>query len=878
MGLGDEPEVLEAKALKKKLVKQNKAAETMEEATKNRDRDALKALLAEAESLGLAKRFAKQVKAATAVVDLMDLEDQLCKALDAAFAANDDEAFEEAAKKAEDAGCAPHVGELAETHRATQRNRRAIISKIGEALEAEEQDKDLIQALIDEAAAAGIESNSKVQQAQQVLEREKKTKDTRKALKKAMKAMDDKALAEALEQAIALGMKGEEVTKAQDQQKRLEEERELASGVKAALKSLSVKSDSKAGVQKADLKPLMKAIEEARENGLAEDSPFLQEALKAKERLDNVLKVQKDLQDALDAESMRKMKKALDAAEDLELGNSPLAKKVKSKVREMEKAKSKQAMEDDGGGEGEAVPSLDDEEMKRLRAEKERKASAAKYNFTRYSKIRTPDDFASGIFLNKKKTKANQLRWQASSIPTSVLDYSSKELVKVAKQIHKDILGYTGDKSMSFPPTLAVDILQKGLEFPELVDEIYIQLCKHLTHNPRPEGAVRAWQLMCMCVGTFPPSRDFEFFLTNFILEFKAGAGAVGNYARYSLRRLEGIINSGPSGFVPSVDEIGAYKERPPILATISLVDGTSLTEDLPITPDLNVAKVLDICNHFMDLQDDRMQYFGIFVEDIEDEGAPAIDPLSDDAPPYAGLPKTPRPLQNENFMGDVVTIKVRHNQAFRFVYKRKLFIKNLDGPSEDPMFERLTFLQAQDSVLKGDVPIDSEDEAAEMAALAMATEFAADFEESADYLVEMQVQDFVPATWREMNEPEAWAEKVVARSQAGAMTDAEPTELQARYVAAIKDHPLYGTCFFHVRRHKFPAQFADYPAHVLIALNSEGLHFLNEARETLSSFGYADIYRWGGSSTQFNVRWGPPNARGRAASAPALPGTPPPP
>ncbi len=67
---------------------------------------------------------------------------------------------------------------------------------------------------------------------------------------------------------------------------------------------------------------------------------------------------------------------------------------------------------------------------------------------------------------------------------------------------------------------------------------------------------------------------------------------AIGNYARYSLRRLEGILNSGPSGFVPSVDEIQAYKERPPILATIELVDGTPLTEDLPITPDLNVSKV----------------------------------------------------------------------------------------------------------------------------------------------------------------------------------------------------------------------------------------------------------------------------------------------
>jgi hypothetical protein len=29
--------------------------------------------------------------------------------------------------------------------------------------------------------------------------------------------------------------------------------------------------------------------------------------------------------------------------------------------------------------------------------------------------------------------------------------------------------------------------------------------------------------------------------------------------------------------------------------------------------------------------------------------------------------------------------------------------------------------------------------------------------------------------------------------------------------------------------------------------------------RETLASFGYADIYRWGGSSTQFNIIiWNP--------------------
>ena len=36
---------------------------------------------------------------------------------------------------------------------------------------------------------------------------------------------------------------------------------------------------------------------------------------------------------------------------------------------------------------------------------------------------------------------------------------------------------------------------------------------------------------------------------------------------------------------------------------------------------------------------------------------------------------------------------------------------------------------------------------------------------------------------------------------------------------------------------------------------NSDGLHFVAvEGREILRSFGYADIYRWGGSSRQFSL------------------------
>jgi len=124
---------------------------------------------------------------------------------------------------------------------------------------------------------------------------------------------------------------------------------------------------------------------------------------------------------------------------------------------------------------------------------------------------------------------------------------------------------------------------------------------------------------LCMCVGTFPPSYEFENYLLHYILEKRdRGRGSVVDYARYCLRTLEAILSNGDgSGFVPSVEEILAYKDRPPILATIYLVDGNVITEDLPITPDLNVGKVLEMCTGWLDLRDPRVNTLGMFVYDM---------------------------------------------------------------------------------------------------------------------------------------------------------------------------------------------------------------------------------------------------------------------
>lgn len=52
----------------------------------------------------------------------------------------------------------------------------------------------------------------------------------------------------------------------------------------------------------------------------------------------------------------------------------------------------------------------------------------------------------------------------------------ARDLVKDAVTVRKSLLGYMGDKQMSFPETLAQNILMKGLDKPKIRDEVYLQV------------------------------------------------------------------------------------------------------------------------------------------------------------------------------------------------------------------------------------------------------------------------------------------------------------------------------------------------------------------------------------------------------------------
>ncbi|KAG8936973.1 hypothetical protein FRC03_000245 [Tulasnella sp. 419] len=100
-------------------------------------------------------------------------------------------------------------------------------------------------------------------------------------------------------------------------------------------------------------------------------------------------------------------------------------------------------------------------------------------------------------------------------------------------------------------------MLSEGLAHGELRDEIYCQVVKQLSNNPNPESTFHGWQLLCVLLVTFPPSKNFEAYLRTFMQErLTKTEGRIDVMAKYCISRLSAIAKKGPRGKAPTTQEI----------------------------------------------------------------------------------------------------------------------------------------------------------------------------------------------------------------------------------------------------------------------------------------------------------------------------------
>ncbi len=206
---------------------------------------------------------------------------------------------------------------------------------------------------------------------------------------------------------------------------------------------------------------------------------------------------------------------------------------------------------------------------------------------TQCGRMKTTSEFAKGKIFGKEKIKQHMMTWNKSPLHTAltripamynkdaiiinkslfllfsifssllffslVMDVRSDGWQSECDDDNKDMLGYMGDKVMSFPDTLAQEILEKGIQFPELRDETYIQVIKQMTDNPNPESVSRGDRLLKLCLFTFPPSPEFENFLE---IYFRNKDPSPDNPYR---RQLHNIVYTGAAATPPSLDIANSF-------------------------------------------------------------------------------------------------------------------------------------------------------------------------------------------------------------------------------------------------------------------------------------------------------------------------------
>jgi hypothetical protein len=172
------------------------------------------------------------------------------------------------------------------------------------------------------------------------------------------------------------------------------------------------------------------------------------------------------------------------------------------------------------------------------------------FKFAKYPKLYGPQAWADLKFLSMSRDELamGYLKWNKEPIhaPLTQIPDINKLALKLAKQMFKNILGWMGDKSYPQPEQLAAELLRTCLEVKDIRTEVYCQIIKQLTGNPG--SAQKGWDLMILCLATFPPPGDFENYLECYLRNF-------GNPAAKYVNQLHDTLYNGQRRSAPAEHE-----------------------------------------------------------------------------------------------------------------------------------------------------------------------------------------------------------------------------------------------------------------------------------------------------------------------------------
>ncbi|XP_069069852.1 unconventional myosin-VIIb [Pleurodeles waltl] len=412
-------------------------------------------------------------------------------------------------------------------------------------------------------------------------------------------------------------------------------------------------------------------------------------------------------------------------------------------------------------------------------------------------------------------------KWKGSrKISSMKLKRFSKLSEKVASQLldGEDLLQKESpitDKPMSNLEKVHF-IIGNVLLRPEIRDEVYCQICKQLSQNPRSSSHGRGWILMSLCLGCFPPTDKFLKYLLNFI------RGAPAGYASYCADRLKRTLTNGARAEPPAWIELQASKMRKPIFCSITLMNGESIT----ISAD-SASTSRELCGSIADkLQIKQTFGFSLYIAVYEKVWSlgNGRDHLMDAVSQCEQLVKA----QGEQ----------EHHAPWRLYFRKEIFTP-WHNSKEDAKSTNLIYHQIIRGIRFGEYVCEKEDDLVQLAAKHHYVQFQ---NSKLPQHMQQVIQECIPSKMVLTKSEDQWASLIASALSKASYLQQKilPDVVKEDLVDFARlQWPVLFSRFFEVSRFSGPILHKN---QFIVAINWKGVSFLDESEKKLLNLSFPEI------------------------------------
>lgn len=443
-----------------------------------------------------------------------------------------------------------------------------------------------------------------------------------------------------------------------------------------------------------------------------------------------------------------------------------------------------------------------------------------------------------GIF-GMKTTTEKITSWKGGRdlIKTSLITLHDKNLQGEAVQCFRNVTGFMGDRNTN---KTNMDHAYKLLNcmlvsIEDLRNEIYCQICKQTKGNPSTESTLAGWQLMILCLASFPPGKLLKDYLMAYCAENirDESQPQVKQYAEFALHCVPRITELGPRRELPTVVEMEACKRLQPATVRVNFLDGKYIMMPVDSWTTAELFKEM-IC---LRLGINTMKPFAIF-EETSNEEERVLDPeerILDLAAYWTRLQNEERSKKGKG--GEI--------EEYKFVFKVRLF---LEVEQTDLAAVEVMYIQASHDVVESRYPCTPQDSVT-LAALQVQEEYGDHPGGECTYL-SGKIGKYLASKYLEETDDESELETQVLKLYQR-LHGYSQQEARLSYLDVVKSWKIYGSSYYYVE----PQNNRAFPHEVVLAINAKGVLVVDpDTKEYVQEFPYGQVVTWGHSPNSFVI------------------------